>query len=128
MKQLKRFPRGALKRYAEVLLRQIHQCGGRERYVPLTELEDELGLEPWLILHLCRTKLVGEVHVAYRTPVALDESLAMEGAAEREIIRLCFRWAHVRIRHEAVRWTEDELLQPPRESKKKQKQKKKKKR
>ena len=38
-----RFPKSALKRYAELVLRQVYRDGGRERYIPLTDLEDMLA-------------------------------------------------------------------------------------
>ena len=105
-----RFPKSALKRYAEIILRHIYQCGGRERYVPVAEIEDVLGLEQELILELCRTRLVGEVYVADRPLAELEEGAAYESALERHLIRDCFSQPHVRIRPGCVRLTEQELL------------------
>ena len=105
-----RFPKSALKRYAEIILRHIYQCGGRERYVPVAEIEDVLGLEQELILELCRTRLLGEVHVADRPLAELEEGAAYESALERHLIRDCFSQPHVRIRPGCVRLTEKELL------------------
>jgi len=105
-----RFPKRALARYAEILLRHVYQSGGRERYVPLTEIEDALGLEPELILRLCRTRLRGEVHVADRLPAELAESTEYRTPLEREWLQAVYSRPHVRIRPGPVRLTEEELL------------------
>ena len=114
----KRFPKSALKRYAEMVLRHVYQSGGRERYVPVSEIEDAIGLEEELIITLCRTRLMGEVHVADRAPVELLESAEYESALEQEIIRECFARPHVRIRPESVRLTSKELLPTKKKRKK----------
>jgi len=118
-----RFPKSALDRYAEVLLRHVYQAGGRDRYVPVTALEDSLGLESALILRLCRTRLLGELHVADRAPADLEDDTAYRSAIEKQIIREYFARPHVRIRPEAVRLTEDELIRKRRKRKKKKKRK-----
>ena len=118
-----RFPKSALKRYAEIILRHIYQCGGRERYVPVAEIEDVLGLEQELILELCRTRLLGEVHVADRPLAELEEGAAYESALERHLIRDCFSQPHVRIRPGCVRLTEKELLQDGKKRKKRRRKK-----
>ena len=105
-----RFPKSAIKRYTEIILRHIYQCGGRERYVPVADLEDALGLEQELILELCRKQLVGEVYVADRPLAELEQSAAFESAFERHLIRDCFCQPHVRIRPGCARLTEQELL------------------
>ncbi len=115
--ELARFPKSALKRYAEIILRHIYQCGGRERYVPVTDIEDALGLEQELILELCRTRLVGEVYVAYRPHAELEESFEFS-TLERHLIRDCLTQAHVRIRPGSVRLTERELLRSGKKKKK----------
>lgn len=120
----KRFPKRALDRYAELILRQVYQAGGRNRYVPVTELEDTLGLERDLILGLCRTKLLGELHVADRISAELEDDTAYCSAIERQIIRAYFARPHVRIRSEAVRLTEDELVAGRRKRRKKRKKRK----
>lgn len=102
------------KRYAELLLRRIHQCGGRDRYVSVEELEDALGLEAELILRLCRTRLRGEVHVAERPPARLMEAEEFQTPVEQAWLRCLFTEPHVRIRPRATRLTEDELVGPKR--------------
>ena len=106
----KRFPERVLKRYADLILHHIYQCGGRNRYVPLMEIEDALGLEQPLVLDICRTHLLGEVHVAERPPAELEESEEFCTAVDRELMRELFARPHIRIRPEAVRLTEAELL------------------
>jgi len=105
-----RFPKRVRKRYAEILLREIHQRGGRERYVPVAELEETLGLEEALILELCRTRLLGEVQIADRLPADVEDSAECRTALEREWLRCLYSRPHVRIRPAAVRLTEEELL------------------
>ena len=105
-----RFPKRVLKRYAELLLRYVYQHGGRERYVPIAEIEEALGLETDLLLEICRTRLLGEIHVMDRLPEELEESFEARTAIERHWLRLCYAAPHVRIRPEAVRLTEAELL------------------
>jgi hypothetical protein len=122
----KRFPKSALDRYAELILRQVYQAGGRHRYVPVAELEDALGLERDLILGLCRTKLLGELHVADRITDELEDDAAFCSVIERQMIRTYFARPHVRIRPEAVRLTEDELVAGRRKRKRKKKRKKRK--
>lgn len=114
----KRFPKKALDRYAEILLRHVYQCGGRERYVPIAAIEDALGLEQELILNLCRTRLLGEVHVADRLHEELEDSVDCRTPFERRLMRLCFSEPHVRIRPGAVRLTEAELLKVERKRRK----------
>ncbi len=123
--QRARFPKSARKRFAEILLRHVYQCGGRERYVPVVEIEDALGLEPWLILDLARRHLGGEIHVAYRVPAELAESTEFRTALERQWIRDSFSRPHVRIRPECVRLTEEELLEGPTNRRRKRKKQKK---
>ena len=108
--EFERFPRSALRRYTELLLRRIYQFGGRERYVRVADLEDALGLEEELILHLCRTRLLGEVHVADRVPAELADAMEYSSPLERHCVGACFSEAHVRIRPGAVRLTAKELL------------------
>jgi hypothetical protein len=112
-----RFPPGVLKRYAEIVLRHVYQSGGRERYVPVAQIEDALGLEEALILRLCRTRLLGEVHVADRLPKELEETFEARTPVERQVLRACFAEPHVRIRPPAVRLTEKELLKDRRKGK-----------
>jgi len=119
-----RFPKAALKRYAELVLRQVYQVGGRERYIPLTELEDTLGLERWRILELCRTRLLGEIHVSWRLPAEVEESFECRSPTERLLLRACASQAHVRIRPEHVRLSEEELLHKRKKRKRKKKKKK----
>ncbi len=119
-----RFPKSALKRYTEIILRHIYKCGGRERYVPVTDIEDALGLEQELILELCRTRLLGEVHVADRPLAELEEGAAYESALERHLIRDCFSQPHVRIRPGCVRLTEKELLQDQKRKRRKRRRRK----
>ena len=106
----RRSPKSALKRYAELILRRVYQCRGRNRYVPIAEIEDALGLEQALILHLCRTRLLTELHVADRPRAELEESLECRTPLERHIIREYDAEPHVRVRPDAVRLTEHELL------------------
>ena len=113
-----RFPESALKRYAEIILRHVHQSGGRERYVPVAEIEDALGLEGDLILELCRTRLLGEIHVSCRPHAELEQSVEYRSPLERQWIRDCFSQPHVRIRPGRVRLTECELLKDRRKRKK----------
>jgi len=103
-------PKRVRRRYADLLLRCIHQCGGRDRYVAVEELEDALGLEPELILKLCRTRLRGEVHVAQRPPARLEAAASFSCPLEREWARFFFAEPHVRVRPPATRRTEEELL------------------
>ncbi|MFQ5844157.1 MAG: hypothetical protein ACE5JG_04135 [Planctomycetota bacterium] len=120
-----RFPESALERYAEILLRHVYQSGGRERYVPVAGIEDALGLEHELILELCRTRLLGEVHVADRLPAELEESIECSTPLERQWIRDCLSQPHVRIRPGAVRLTEGELLQNRKKKRAKEKRRRK---
>ncbi len=56
MSVLEDFPPSVRERYADLLLRTIYQLGGRDRYVPFIELEDELGIEPetqYMLIRLC---------------------------------------------------------------------------
>jgi hypothetical protein len=106
----KRFPERVLKRYADLVLHHIYQCGGRQRYVPLVEIEDALGLEQPLILHICGTHLLGEVHVAERPPAELEESEEYCSPVDRELMREMFARPHIRIRPDAVRLTQAELI------------------
>jgi len=108
--QPSRFPKRALERYAELLLRHVYQSGGRDRYVPVAEIEDALGLEEHLILEICRTRLLGEVHVSCRLHAEIEESMDTRTPVERRWMTLCFAEPHVRIRPGAVRLTEAELL------------------
>jgi len=105
-----RFPKKVLERYAELLLRHVYQCGGRERYVPLAAIEDALGLEAALILTLCRTRLLGEVHVADRLHAEIEESGEFRTPVERHLLRMWMAVPHVRIRPELVRLTPEELI------------------
>jgi len=104
------FPERVLKRYADLILRHIYQRDGRRRYVALDEIEDVLGLEQTLILDICRTHLLGEVHVADRPSAELEESEEFCSAMDRELMREMFARPHVRIRPDAVRLTEAELV------------------
>jgi hypothetical protein len=106
----KRFPKKALDRYAEILLRHVYQSGGRERYVPVATIEDALGLEAELILTLCRTRLLGEIHVADRLAAELEESYEAKTPLERQWLRAVYSEPHVRIRPGVVRLTEEELV------------------
>jgi hypothetical protein len=105
-----RFPKRVLERYADLLLHHVYQSGGRKRYVPIAEIEDALGLEPDLILDICRTRLLGEIQVADRLREELEESAEARTAVERHCLRVFLAEPHVRIRPGAVRLTEDELL------------------
>ncbi len=107
----KRFPERALERYAEILLRHVYRSGGRERYVPVAAIEDALGLEQELILSLCRTRLLGEIHVADRLPAELEECVEARMPVERHWMKLCLSEPHVRIRPGAVRLTAEELME-----------------
>ncbi|MEE8107134.1 MAG: hypothetical protein V3T86_16490 [Planctomycetota bacterium] len=75
-----------------------------------TELEDALGLEPALIERLCRSRLLGEVHLAQRPPAELENDNEFRTAVERQCIRDWFARPHVRVRPDFVRLTEDELM------------------
>ncbi|MHC4959220.1 MAG: hypothetical protein ACYTGN_12700 [Planctomycetota bacterium] len=121
----KRLPKGARQRYAQVLLRYVYQHGGRERYIPLEEIENALGLEQWMAFRLCRKHLRGEVHIAHRPPADLEEGEGYRSALERQLIRDCFAKPHVRIRSDAVRFTEEELLRTRKRRKKDRKKKRK---
>jgi len=112
-----RCPTSALKRHAEIVLREIHQRGGRSRFVPVAVLEEALGLEQDLILHFCRTKLLGEVLAADRLTEELEKSLGLHSPLERQWIRDCFSLPHVRIRPPVVRLTESGLLKKRKRSK-----------
>ena len=105
-----RFPKRVLERYADLLLRYVYQHGGRERYVPIAEVEDALGLETELILDLCKTRLIGEIHVTDRLRAELEDCAEARTAIERHVLRVCLAEPHIRIRPGAVRLTEDELL------------------
>jgi hypothetical protein len=111
MSTSRHFPKHARQRFAELLLRQIYELGGQHRYIPVAELEDELGLEPELILQLCGTRLLGEIQVSDRLTADVDDSCALNSPMERLWLRQCYSEPHVRIRPAAVRLTEDELLQ-----------------
>ena len=123
---IKRFPKRALKRYAELILRYVYQSGGRDRYVPVAEIEHELGLEPDIILQLCSVRLPGEIQIAYRPPIELEEHSEFQSPLEREWIRDRFACAHLRIRPEVVRLAADELVPDPKRRKKKNKNKRRK--
>jgi hypothetical protein len=112
-----RFPKSALKRYAEIILRHVYQSGGRERYIPVLEMEDTLGLEQELILELCRTRLLGEIQIADRLPDELESGIECQTPFERELARDWFSRPHVRIRPALVRLTADELLREGRKRK-----------
>ena len=122
-----RFPKSVLNRYSEILLRHVYQSGGRERYVPVVEIEDALGLEEELILDLCRTRLRGEVHVADRPPAELEASVDFQTPLDRHWLRLCFSQPHVRIRPDCVRLTQKELLQDDKRKKRRRRDRHKKK-
>ena len=119
----RRFPKSVLERYAEILLRHVYQSGGRKRYVAVTEIEDALGLEPELILRLCRTHLLGEIHVAERLPAELEESIECRTPLEREWINAFYSLPHLRIRPGAIRLTEKELLKGGKRRRKEKKRK-----
>jgi hypothetical protein len=119
-KENPRFPKSALNRYSELLLRHVYQTGGRERYVPVKEIEDALGLEFELIEELCRTRLLGEIQMNWRLPAELEESVEAHTPLEREWLRDHFSRLHLRIRPEPVRMTEEELLDACAKRKKKQ--------
>ncbi|MHC4819937.1 MAG: hypothetical protein ACYTF8_18000 [Planctomycetota bacterium] len=123
-KEKKRFRGRVLERFADLILRHVYQSGGRERYVPVREIEDELGLEPYLIVQLCRSHLLGEVQVAWRAPVELEESGEFQTPVERQVIRDCFAQPHLRIRPELARLTPEELVKRPKKKRKKEKKKK----
>ncbi|MDH3592998.1 MAG: hypothetical protein OER88_14020 [Planctomycetota bacterium] len=111
-----RFPKRVLKRYAEVLLRHIYQCGGDRRFVAVADIEEALGLERALIVRLCRTRLRGEVCVAWRLAADIENSYDLS-ALERHLLRCCYTEPHVRIRARAVRLTEGELVRPRKRAK-----------
>ncbi|MHC4933011.1 MAG: hypothetical protein ACYTGV_12550 [Planctomycetota bacterium] len=113
-----RFPKSALKRYADLILRHVYQNGGRERYVSVQEMEDTLGLEQELILDLCRTRLLGEVQIADRLPDELEDGVECRTPIERQLVRDWFSQPHVRIRPAQVRLTADELLRERKKRKK----------
>jgi len=115
----KRFPVSARKRFADLVLRHVYQCGGRDRFVPLLAIEEELGLEPELILELCRTRLLGEIQIAERLPVELEESIELQTPIERELVRSYFAQTHLRVRPDVVRLTADELARRPKKKHKK---------
>jgi hypothetical protein len=123
-----RFPKEALARYAEIVLRHVYQSGGRDRFVPVREIEDAVGLEEDLVLELCRTRLLGEIQVADRLPAELEDDDGCRTPLELERLRLWFERPHVRIRPEPVRLTEDELLRGGKEREKRKKKRKKKRR
>ena len=109
-KESTRFPKSALNRYSELLLRHVYARGGREHYIPVREIEEELGLEFELIDELCRKRLLGEIQLTWRLPAELEESVGAHTPLEREWLRDHFSRLHVRIRPEPVRMTEEELL------------------
>jgi hypothetical protein len=111
MSTSRHFPKHARQRFAELLLRQIYELGGTNRYIPVAEIEDTLGLEPELILQLCSTRLLGEIQISDRLPAEVEDSLELTSPVERLWIRQHCSEAHVRIRPAAVRLTETELLQ-----------------
>ena len=111
MSTSRHFPKHARQRFAELLLRQIYELGGRHRYISVAELEDSLGLEPDLILQLCSTRLLGEIQISERLLTDVDDSCALNSPMERLWLRQCYAEPHVRIRPAAVRMTEEELLQ-----------------
>lgn len=110
MHEPSRFPKRVLERYADLLLRFVYQNGGRERYVPIAEIEDALGLETELILDICKTRLLGEIHVTDRLRAELEDSAEARTEIERHCLRIFLAEPHVRIRPGAVRLSEDELL------------------
>lgn len=118
-KEHKRFPVSARKRFAELVLRHVYQSGGRDRFVPLLEIEEELGLEPHLILQLCRTRLLSEIQIAWRLPAELEENVDFQTPVERELIRNYFARPHLRVRPDLVRLTADELAPHPKKKNKK---------
>jgi hypothetical protein len=115
-----RFPKRVLERYADVLLHHVYQGGGRKRYIPVSEIEDAVGLEADLILDIFRTRLLGEIHVTFRLREELAESAEARTAVERHWLRLLLAEPHVRIRPGAVRLTEEELLRLRKKKKRKQ--------
>ena len=121
--RMKRFPKRVLKRYADLILRFVYQSGGRDRYILLDEVEHELGLEPHLILELCRTWLLGEIQIANRAPVEVEEHAEFRTPVERQIIRDWFERPHLRIRPEVVRLTAEELVPESKRRAKKNKNK-----
>lgn len=127
-KENKRFRGRVLERFADLILRHVYQSGGRERYVPVREIEDELGLEPHLILQLCRSRLLGEIQVAWRAPAELEESVEYQTPVERQIVRDCFSRPHLRVRPELVRLTPEELVKKTKKQRKKEKKNKRKRR
>ncbi|MHC4452211.1 MAG: hypothetical protein ACYS0E_19065 [Planctomycetota bacterium] len=118
-KDNKRFPASARKRFADLVLRYVYQSGGRDRFVPLVEIEEELGLEPELILQICRTRLLGEIQIAERLPAELEESVEFHTPVERQLIRNYFAQPHLRVRPDLVRLTADELARRPKKKDKK---------
>ena len=122
-KELARFPKSVRKRYSELLLRHVYQCGGRERYIPVKEIEEELGLEFLVIVELCQKHLVGEIQLTWRVPAEVAESVEGWTPLERQWIRDSFSRMHLRIRPEPVRLTEEELLDADARRKRKRKKK-----
>ena len=106
-------PSSVRERYADLLLRSVYQLGGRDRYVPFLQLEDELGIEPESLYELISEDLVAEVHFALRMPAALEDSLEFATELEKEQARQNFVQPHVRVRPEVARRTLDELAPEP---------------
>ena len=122
-KESTRFPKSALNRYSELLLRHVYQHGGRKRYVPVKEIEEELGLEFQLIVSLCQTRLLGEIQLTWRVPDEVAESVEGWTPLEQQWVRDCFSRAHLRIRPQPVRMSEEELLDAGKKRKRKRKKK-----
>lgn len=102
-------PTSVRERYADLLLRTIYQLGGRDRYVPFVELEDELGIEPETQYMLISEDLVAELHFALRMPAKLEASLEFATEMEKEDARESYSQPHVRVRPDVARRTIEEL-------------------
>ena len=109
MSNLKRFPKGARRRYADLILRHAYNHGGRDRYIPIREVEDALGLEFHVVWDLCEKKLTGEIQLAWRLNKEIEEHYEVTSPVERALLRRHAGEWHIRIRPDVTRWSEDEL-------------------
>ena len=109
MEHLEKYPPSVLARYAEILLRAVHQLGGRDRFVPFRELEVEVGLEPEILYVLITEHLFAELQFAVRPVADVEAALEHVNPIDAEEMRERFAEPHVRVRPGPIRRTEDEL-------------------
>ena len=109
MSKLKRIPKGARRRYAQLILRHAYNAGGRDRYIPIREVEHVLGLEFEIIYDICERKLLSEVQLSWRLSDEIADSYEVSSPLERALLRRHIGEWHLRIRPAAVRWADDEL-------------------